>query len=423
MSSSPPCTKSDPAISPQVAEREIRLDIVVIMRSMVPYWIEFLDSIAVAWGNRGKITIISGEVGVDSLHPWDTESQGTIKVAEGCNIPTSNGRFGTAWPGSEMWKTLNRLSPSIVIIHEYSPYVVLSGLIWAKANRRACILTSDVGPVQRQQLTFLQRIVHYFVNISVDGMLARTQDAFVQSRISKKTGILAPHAINTQSYTRNIERKNAPKRIIQVGSLIPRKGVDLLFKAFAEARRSRNDLELVLVGSGDFEGTRRMAEELAIADFVTLLDFLQPKILLAEYSRSDVFVLASRFDSYGVVVHEAASVGLPLVVSKFAGASSTLIVQGKNGFQIDPNDTSAFSDAILRCLDSDLNWEFSKNSREIAEKFDVQSIASDTALWLEQFLKTPQFSTEHKHNPSFVVGCWNLVVAIFCAQFKDAPKS
>ena len=393
-------------------------DIVLIIRALVPYWEEAVDALATEWGERGQVTVISGGSGEDPLHPWDSP-QGNMKKAGLIVIPPSGlKRFGTVWPRRKMWETLNRLAPSLIIIHEYSPFVVFSGLVWAKAQGCPCVVTSDVGPVQRHQLGPLQKIVHALVNASVDGVLARTQDALDQSLISQKSGLLAPHAVDTRFYELKFRSDRSPKRIIQVGSLIPRKGVDLLLKAFALAKKTRDDLELVFVGAGDHAGTLRLADELGVGDSVTIHDFLQSKELAAEYARSDIFVLASRFDSYGVVAHEAAASGLPLVISKFAGSSSTLVVPGANGFQVDPNKTQDFSDAILHALDPALNADFSKKSREIAEKYDVQSVAHRTVSWLTQIVGFKQSGAAGTTNRSFLSGCLRLVADVFKGQFK-----
>ncbi|MFZ4779140.1 MAG: glycosyltransferase family 4 protein, partial [Terrimicrobiaceae bacterium] len=363
-------------------------DLVIIIRALVPYWEEAIDALAVAWGDRGQVTVISGGSGEDALHPWESP-QGNMKKARLIEIPPEeHGRFGTVWPRPEVWKTLEQLNPSLVVIHEYSPFVILSGLLWAKAAGKPCVVTSDVGPVQSLNLTRSQKAIHSLVNSIVDGVLARTQDALDQSLISRKSGLLAPHAIDTRFYNRQIIEKKTPNRIIQVGSLIPRKGVDLLLRAFAEAKKVRPDLELVFVGSGDIQTALRMAGDLGVASAVTIRDFLPPLDLVQEYAKSDVFVLASRFDSYGVVVHEAAAAGLPLVISKFAGASATLVVPGINGAQVDPHDTAQFSEAILEALDPERNREYSRASREIAERFDVHSVAFRTATWFHQLLES-----------------------------------
>jgi glycosyltransferase involved in cell wall biosynthesis len=72
--------------------------------------------------------------------------------------------------------------------------------------------------------------------------------------------------------------------------------------------------------------------------------------LAAYYRRASLFVLPSLEDTFGMVVAEAAEFGLPIVVSKFAGAAEEFVRAGENGFVIDPTETAALAAAILDIL-------------------------------------------------------------------------
>jgi glycosyltransferase involved in cell wall biosynthesis len=362
-------------------------NITVVLRELTPYWVEALDSLARAWSANGSITVISGALQGDDLHPWQEDAQ-PLKVAQLKVIPPLPRRRwgGTIWPPKALWRELERLDPALVIIQEYSPYVVLSGFIWAKAAGRPCVVTTDVGPMLRRQLKFPQRWAHDFVNWGVDGVLARTQDALDGARVAQRPCLLAPHAVATGFYATVRVGGHRPRRLIQVGSLIPRKGIDLLLRALVRVQSYCPEVELVLVGAGNHQQVRQEAERLGVSERVRIKDFLQPSELVREYQQSDLFVLASRFDSYGVVVHEAAAAGLPLVLSRHVGASATLVENGVNGFQIDPEDTEGFADALLQALEPKANAAMGRRSREMALKYDVAQVARRSASWLEQVM-------------------------------------
>jgi len=101
--------------------------------------------------------------------------------------------------------------------------------------------------------------------------------------------------------------------------------------------------------------------------------------------------LASRADTYGVVIHEAAACGLPLVVSRHCGASSVLVEEGKNGFVVDPDDAATFANHLHTLIqDPLLRGEFAKHSRVIAERWDVKKNAEAAAHWLKTFERQHQ---------------------------------
>jgi len=361
---------------------EGRSDMVFMMRELTPYWSGALDCLAREWAEFGNFTVISGGLLGDDLHPW-AHDEHPLQHASLHLIPPLK-KWGTIWPSPSVKVALDRLDPSVVVIQEYSPYMILSGLAWAQAAGRPCVVASEVGPMQRYQFPWFQRLAHDIVNRSTAGILARTLDATDAARLIRKPYVLAPHAVATGFYEADHPLRSNPKRIIQVGSLIRRKGVDLLLAAMVQVCRYKPDAELVLVGAGDHASVRQQAKMLGIESSVTVIDFLQPAELIREYQRSDVFVLASRFDTYGVVVHEAAAAGLPLIISKHAGASATLVEEGVNGSRIDPEDAELFAEALLQALQPERNRRFSEASRKIAQRLDAQVVAERTASWLRQ---------------------------------------
>jgi glycosyltransferase involved in cell wall biosynthesis len=286
-----------------------------------------------------------------------------------------------------MWRMLTSIAPAAVIIHEYSPYTVLGAMLWAKLNRRHCFISSEVGPTQQEQFSWFHRTLQKAIAFCCDGIIARTQDALDLATKLNKPAVLAPYAVSTKSFSPATKTEGSitrPKRFIQVGSLIPRKGIDLLLAAFSKAIKKSPNLELILVGTGDVNSTKHLAESLNIGDKVIIKEFLQPPQVAQEYALSDAFILASRFDTYGVVVHEAAACGLPLLVSKHAGAAKTLVQDGVNGYVIDPFNARDFSDKILMAVSPENQATFSQRSLFLALENDVRVVGHKTADWLQK---------------------------------------
>jgi glycosyltransferase involved in cell wall biosynthesis len=362
-------------------------NIAIIINSLAPYWVESVDALADSWGDRGSIHLITGGGESNPLNAWD---QPLAKIRSiKLHIFSPKRGMGTLWPSSGMWRKLDELNPTLVIIHEYAPYTVLSGALWALVKRKPLIVSTDVGIRYRKtHPSRVQILIHRFVNRFSQGIIAKTPDAFDLARSIAKPTILSPHAVSVQRYLPLYDRNRRPQKIIQVGSLIPRKGVDLLIKAFVIVLKTRPDARLILIGNGDADWIRRLIEDEGIKESVIIKDFLQPEELVREYADADVFTLASRFDTYGVVVHEAAASGLPLVISRHAGASSTLVRHGENGFVIDPFDGDKYSDYLLKALDPVMNQSYGKASITIANQFSVENQGFQVASWLNQLISS-----------------------------------
>jgi glycosyltransferase involved in cell wall biosynthesis len=127
---------------------------------------------------------------------------------------------------------------------------------------------------------------------------------------------------------------------LQVGRLVPVKAADILIRAVAAAT-----VPLLLVGDGPEERRLRALAE-AIGASVTFTGLLEDDDLIRMYVAADVFVLASRRETWGVVVNEAMAAGLPLVVSDQVGAGHDLVVAGRNGDVVPADDVEALTTAL-----------------------------------------------------------------------------
>jgi glycosyltransferase involved in cell wall biosynthesis len=140
-------------------------------------------------------------------------------------------------------------------------------------------------------------------------------------------------------------------RLLAVGSVVPVKGYDLLIAALAAIA----DLPWRLTIAGDRTRDRAAAARLdadiaahGLGDRVALLGAVPPERVVDLYLASDMFVLASRFESYGMALTEAIAHGLP-VVSTRAGAIPDTIPAG-SGLLVPPDDVTALAQALRRLI-------------------------------------------------------------------------
>jgi glycosyltransferase involved in cell wall biosynthesis len=140
-------------------------------------------------------------------------------------------------------------------------------------------------------------------------------------------------------------------RLLSVGSIVPGKGYDLLIAALAAIA----DLPWQLTIAGDRTRNLAAAARLdadisahGLGERVAVLGAVPPERILELYSASDIFVLASRFEGYGMALAEAIAHGLP-VVSTTAGAIPDTVPAGA-GLLVPPNDMAAFAQALRRLI-------------------------------------------------------------------------
>ncbi len=145
----------------------------------------------------------------------------------------------------------------------------------------------------------------------------------------------------------------APIALLAVGAVVPRKGYDVLLAALA----TLIDLQWRLTIVGDLRrdvGTAaRLYADIArfnLADRVLVTGAVPAKRLAALYASADIFVLASRFEGYGMAFSEAIAHGVPLVGTT-AGAIPETAPAGA-ALLAPPDDVGAFAVAVRRLIEN-----------------------------------------------------------------------
>jgi glycosyltransferase involved in cell wall biosynthesis/predicted metal-dependent phosphoesterase TrpH len=129
--------------------------------------------------------------------------------------------------------------------------------------------------------------------------------------------------------------------VLYAGRLTREKGADLLADAFLAARERDPRLHLVLAGGGPEEELLRAR----LGEHATFLGWLEGDALADAYASADLFLFASRTDTFGQVLLEAQASGLP-VVAVAEGGPCSIVADGVTGLLV-PADATALADAVV----------------------------------------------------------------------------
>jgi glycosyltransferase involved in cell wall biosynthesis len=156
-----------------------------------------------------------------------------------------------------------------------------------------------------------------------------------------------PYHCDLRPFARARGRSGGEPTFLFCGQMIRRKGVDLLLEAFSQIGGGR----LLLVGrEADLPGFLEAVPS-EVRARIEYAGFQAPEALPDFFARSDVFVLPSRHDGWGVVVNQALGAGLPLLCSDAVGAAHDLIEPGRNGLVVEAGSAGALAGAMKRMLD------------------------------------------------------------------------
>jgi glycosyltransferase involved in cell wall biosynthesis len=296
------------------------------------------------------------------------------RVVGGLAIRRRHPDAADLYPSPRIIRALAAERPAAIISGAFS-FPTLFAALYGRVTGSRLIIHSDGTARSERNLGRLQRLARDRLLHEAAACAGNSEPAaqrFIELGARPDRVFRAPHSTNVAPLHEVARARFAgsPRRdeltVLHVGRLIPRKGVDRLVRATADAAREV-PLRLVLVGDGPEEAAlRRLAAALGIADRVEFRGFADQPALPALYAEGDVFAMPTLDDPFGIVLLEAAASGLPIVASPFAGASLDLVAEGESGYLVEPDDRSGWTRALVRLAqDTDLRHRLGRRAHEV----------------------------------------------------------
>ena len=232
------------------------------------------------------------------------------------------------------------------------------------------------------------------VGIESDAIIATCSDEAFELKalgVTPNRISVAPCGVDLHLFrpTGPAEERGRPRRIMTVGRLVPRKGVDLVIAALAElADEGMTDVELVIVG-GDPVGTVHDPEVRRLLDLALSLGVEDRVVVRGQVSRSemprvlrsaDVVVCSPWYEPFGIVPLEAMACGVPVIAATVGGLIDS-VVDGVTGVHVPPRDPEAIASALAGLL-SDEQWRLSlgvAGRRRVQSRYSWDRVASETS--------------------------------------------
>jgi glycosyltransferase involved in cell wall biosynthesis len=233
------------------------------------------------------------------------------------------------------------------------------------------------------------------VGRSADRIIATCSDeVFELKAMGIATGkvSIAPCGVDLGFFSADgpIAARNRRHRILSVGRLVPRKGVDLVIRALPYLREAGfDDVELLIVGGGGDSGAlhadpevRRLldlAAELGVSDQVSLQGQVSRGEMPGIFRSADAVVCAPWYEPFGIVPLEAMACGVPVVAAAVGGLRDT-VVDHATGLHVPPRDPEAIASALTMLLENPaLRAELGKAGQQRARtRYSWDRVAAET---------------------------------------------
>ena len=150
-----------------------------------------------------------------------------------------------------------------------------------------------------------------------------------------------------------------------VGRMAWYKGLDIILEGLAKLKETGEDFRMVFVGGGlDFDEVKKYSEELGLSEKCIFTGPINNRnAIRAFYSRADLFLFPSVYDTNGLVVREAAACGLASVLIKKSCAAEG-ILDCETGFTIENSAESLVEKLVFLCKNRELMKKVGENAAE-----------------------------------------------------------
>ena len=369
---------SDPTGRP-LAIRPIR--VAAVFPEPTPYRAPLLDRVAAL--PELDLTVVYAAETV-ARRTWHVEPRHPAVYLRGVRLPGAETILHHDYPVTPgVARALGRIRPDVVVVSGWSTFVAQAAIAWCRLRRVPYLLvveSHDEGPRagwrRKVKGTVVPPIVRGASGVLVTGTLAR-RSMVVRGASPERVRVFA-NTIDVEAFGERADRLAARRPelrealgasqddvvVLSVARLVPEKGLDVLLRAVAETGDPR--LVLVLAGAGsERDRLETLARELGVR--LVLAGDRPWERIVEIYVAADVFALLSEREPWAVVVNEAASCGLPLVLSDRVGAAHDLLRDGENGVLLPAGDVAAAAGALRRLAsDPALRAAYGARSRELA---------------------------------------------------------
>ena len=170
--------------------------------------------------------------------------------------------------------------------------------------------------------------------------------------------------LDTERFEKNIEtnerinelienkKNNNVKYLLYIGKIEDRRNILFLLETFELTLLRDENIKLIIVGKGEEQYIKKctkIIEEKNLENKIIYFESLRQEELPNLFKYSDIFLLPTKYEIFGMVLLESMCFGLPVITS-LNGGSSTLIKDKKNGFIIDSFDAQKWAECIYNYL-------------------------------------------------------------------------
>lgn len=326
-----------------------------------------------------------------------------IEVVEGIRFLKRENKVGFYEHGIvllpvSLLKKLIKYKPQIIITSTFGIWTILAIIYKFFFRVKVILLYEGSSPSVDFRGSVVRTMLRKTLTFFIDGYLTNTiaGKKYLTEHLKISGSKISQFPIETPDleFFENAGFRHTPKdskiKYIVSSQIITRKGIDKLIIAVNEMKKKGiTDFVVKIAGSGEkLEEYKKLVVSLELDTFVIFLGQLSYEDLKTELIESDVYILPSLEDTWGVAPLEALATGKPTLVSCYVG-SSELIENYKNGLVFNPYDSIDFSEKMTWFIENkSALMDMSKNALETIMKYNAKTSSHLIKESVLKFCKT-----------------------------------
>lgn len=317
----------------------------------------FFRQQAIALHEAGhNVTVGVVDVTLEKLSADDKQ----VKVYNDCGVKTyrlnqnkvrKTGNVGTAIAFRKgllkIYEEVRR-NEKIDVIHLHSClWAGLGAVAISKKSKIALIITEHSSYYSRYKVKEVEKIIIKYVFKNANEVICVSNGLKNIISLYKRDIKVIPNMVDCENFNKNHKEKNEGIKeftFLSLCYLNRNKGIDILIQAFVKYFKNSNS-KLIIGGDGpERERLEVLSKELGINDKVEFKGALSRNEVVKEMTECDVFILPSRYETFGVVLIEALASGKPIISTKNGGAED--IITESNGLIVEVDDIDQLGKAM-----------------------------------------------------------------------------
>lgn len=286
--------------------------------------------------------------------------QGAAFKHEQGKLPENANVLSNAGQTIAVWKWLNKIQPSIVLISGHYPKANLIAAIWAKYKGRQLYYWSDtnVKDERHKKRSFLRRLfIDIFFHLPNTFLYigSRNKEYYLsklenRKKIPQLKFLPLPHNPKTFS----VLEKKIPEKFtfLYLGRLAKEKGINRILEAYASIPEEFKEQSImVIAGYGpEEEALKELSKKLEINRNVKFIGTVMSNAVPEVIANSNIVVLASDNEPWGLIVNEALSTARPVIGPSSIGAFKDLIIDEVTGYTVTSSEPELLKEAMIKAI-------------------------------------------------------------------------